>query len=98
MAKKDKKAKTAEKKVRVAQKQEKKAAQKEKKVKTKVRPGDEDSDADDVDIDAVLAVIELFDLRLSEERIHLPELVLLELVERMVVTLRALHGHAEENL
>lgn len=56
MAKKDKKAKTAEKKVRVAQKQEKKAAQKEKKVSKKPKAGqDSDSDAEDVDLDAVLA-------------------------------------------
>lgn len=53
---KDKKAKTAEKKLRVAQKNEKKAAQKEKKASTK-KPRDaiDDSDADDDDIDAVLA-------------------------------------------
>ena len=41
---------------------------------------------------------ELLDLRLTEERVHLPELVLLVLVEWMVVALRALHSHAEENL
>lgn len=52
MVKKDKKAKAAEKKVRVAQKQEKKTVQKEKKVKAK--KGD-DSDAEDADLDAVLA-------------------------------------------
>ncbi|KAJ9299860.1 hypothetical protein DTO271G3_2744 [Paecilomyces variotii] len=51
MGKKDKK--SAEKKARVAAKQSKKAAQKEKKNKTKGR-GD-DSDAEDVDLDAVLA-------------------------------------------
>lgn len=53
MAKKDKKSKAAEKKVRVAQKQEKKTVQKEKKAKGK-KNGD-DSDAEDVDLDAVLA-------------------------------------------
>lgn len=52
MVKKDKKAKAAEKKVRVAQKQDKKAAQKEKKAKPKRA---DDSDAEDVDLDAVLA-------------------------------------------
>lgn len=51
---KDKKAKAAEKKARVVQKQEKKAVKKEKKVKTK-GPRDDDSDAEDVDLDAVLA-------------------------------------------
>ena len=51
---KDKKAKKAEKKVRVAQKQEKKATQKEKK-STKKGSRDDDSDADDLDIDTVLA-------------------------------------------
>ncbi|GAD93604.1 Kelch repeats protein, putative [Paecilomyces variotii No. 5] len=51
MGKKDKK--SAEKKARVAAKQSKKAAQKEKKHKAKGR-GD-DSDAEDVDLDAVLA-------------------------------------------
>ncbi|KAI9795798.1 MAG: hypothetical protein M1833_006819 [Piccolia ochrophora] len=51
---KDKKAKTADKKARVAQKQNKKAAQKEKKAKTKGDRAD-DSDADDVDLDEVLA-------------------------------------------
>ncbi|KAF2501772.1 galactose oxidase, partial [Lophium mytilinum] len=51
---KDKKAKAAEKKVRVAQKQEKKATKKEKKVKIKGKPED-DSDAEDIDLDAVLA-------------------------------------------
>ena len=54
MPKKDKK-KSAEKKARVAEKQGKKAAQKEKKNKTKGRTGDDESDADDVDLDAVLA-------------------------------------------
>ena len=54
MAKKDKKSKTAEQKARVAAKQTKKAAQKEKKTKSKGHEGD-DSDAEDVDLDAVLA-------------------------------------------
>ncbi|PGH06446.1 hypothetical protein AJ79_06536 [Helicocarpus griseus UAMH5409] len=53
MGKKDKKSKTAEQKARVAAKQSKKAAQKEKKAKAKGQ-GD-DSDAEDVDLDAVLA-------------------------------------------
>jgi hypothetical protein len=52
MAKKDKKSKTAEQKARVAAKQTKKAAKGEKKAKTK--SGDE-SDAEDIDLDAVLA-------------------------------------------
>ena len=51
---KDKKAKAAEKKRRVAEKQSKKAAHKEKKGKSKGRTED-DSDAEDVDLDAVLA-------------------------------------------
>ncbi|KAL8948341.1 MAG: hypothetical protein Q9222_005470, partial [Ikaeria aurantiellina] len=50
MGKKDKKSKTAEQKARVAAKQEKKAAQKEKKGKSKGTP---DSDADDVDLEAI---------------------------------------------
>ncbi|KKZ64875.1 hypothetical protein EMCG_09252 [[Emmonsia] crescens] len=53
MGKKDKKSKTAEQKARVAAKQSKKAAQKEKKVKAKGQA--DDSDAEDVDLDAVLA-------------------------------------------
>jgi N-acetylneuraminic acid mutarotase len=55
MVKKDKKAKSAEKKTRVAQKQEKKATQKEKKQKVKGKGNEDDSDAEDVDLDAVLA-------------------------------------------
>ena len=51
MVKKDKKSKTAEQKARVAAKQSKKAAQKERKGKSK---GNDDSDADDVDIESVL--------------------------------------------
>src|SRR5438876_12105364 len=51
---KDKKAKQAEKKARVAEKTHKKAAQKEKKGKTKGRRPDDDSDAEDIDLDAVL--------------------------------------------
>ena len=51
MAKKDKKSKTAEQKARVAAKQSKKATQKEKKQKLK---GNDDSDADDVDVESVL--------------------------------------------
>ncbi|MCJ1397419.1 hypothetical protein MMC11_000612 [Xylographa trunciseda] len=51
MVKKDKKAKNAEQKARVAAKQSKKAAQKEKKGKSK---GNDDSDADDVDLESVL--------------------------------------------
>ncbi|EER23931.1 hypothetical protein D8B26_002089 [Coccidioides posadasii str. Silveira] len=51
---KDKKAKKAEQKARTAAKQAKKAAQKEKKSKTKAGTQD-DSDAEDVDLDAVLA-------------------------------------------
>ncbi|MCJ1309016.1 hypothetical protein MMC25_002671 [Agyrium rufum] len=51
MAKKDKKSKTAEQKARVAAKQSKKASQKEKKVKAK---GNDDSDAEDVDLESVL--------------------------------------------
>lgn len=54
MAKKDKK-KSAEKKERNAAKQLKKADKKEKKNKTRGRGGDVDSDAEDVDLDAVLA-------------------------------------------
>ncbi|PGH04656.1 hypothetical protein AJ80_08490 [Polytolypa hystricis UAMH7299] len=53
MAKKDKKSKAAEQKARVAAKQAKKAAQKEKKSKT--RGQNDDSDAEDIDLDAVLA-------------------------------------------
>lgn len=52
MVKKDKKVKEAEKKKRVAQKQEKKSVQKEKKAKGKKN---DDSDAEEVDLDAVLA-------------------------------------------
>lgn len=52
MAKKDKK-KTAEQKARVAAKQAKKTVKKEKKHKAKGR--DDDSDAEEVDLDAVLA-------------------------------------------
>ena len=37
-------------------------------------------------------------LRLPEEGVHLPELLLLPFVERMVVALRALHLQAEEDL
>lgn len=51
MVKKDKKSKTAEQKARVVAKQSKKAAQKEKKGKSK---GNDDSDADDVDVESVL--------------------------------------------
>ncbi|MCJ1430799.1 hypothetical protein MMC27_000149 [Xylographa pallens] len=51
MVKKDKKSKSAEQKARVAAKQNKKAAQKEKKGKSK---GNDDSDADDVDLESVL--------------------------------------------
>jgi len=51
MGKKDKK--SAERKERLAAKQAKKAAQKEKKAKKKGR--DDDSDAEDVDLDAILA-------------------------------------------
>lgn len=53
MGKNDKKSKTAEKKARVAAKQSKKLAQKEKKLKAKGQA--DDSDAEDVDLDAVLA-------------------------------------------
>ncbi|EGE77779.1 kelch repeats protein [Blastomyces dermatitidis ATCC 18188] len=53
MAKKDKKSKSAEQKARIAAKQSKKAAQKEKKIKAKGQA--DDSDAEDVDLDAVLA-------------------------------------------
>ncbi len=49
---KDKKSKTVEKKTRVAAKQNKKAAQKERKVKSK---GTDDSDAEDIDLETVLA-------------------------------------------
>lgn len=49
---KDKKSKAAEKKARVAAKQNKKAAQKEQRVRSK---GTEDSDAEDVDLESVLA-------------------------------------------
>jgi hypothetical protein len=55
MGKKDKKSKSAEQKARVLAKQSKKAAKGEKKVKAKNAARDVDSDADDVDIDAVLA-------------------------------------------
>src|SRR4051794_21364826 len=51
---KDKKAKQAEKKARVAEKAGKKATQKEKKGKTKGRHADDESDAEDIDLDAVL--------------------------------------------
>ena len=53
MAKKDTKAKAAEKKARAAAKQTKKADKKEKKAKSKGGNAD-DSDADDVDLEAVL--------------------------------------------
>ena len=52
MAKKDTKTKSAEKKARVAAKQTKKADKKEKK--TKAKGSADDSDADDVDLEAVL--------------------------------------------
>lgn len=52
MGKKDKKSKTAEQKARVAAKQEKKATQKEKKGKSKGGVA-ADSDADDLDLEAV---------------------------------------------
>src|SRR5271163_2808165 len=55
MGKKEKKSKSAEQKARVLAKQSKKAAKGEKKVKAKNAARDVDSDADDVDIDAVLA-------------------------------------------
>jgi hypothetical protein len=55
MGKKDKKPKSAEQKARVLAKQSKKAAKGEKKVKAKGAAREDDSDADDVDIDAVLA-------------------------------------------
>ena len=55
MGKKDKKAKSAEQKARVNAKQSKKAAKGEKKAKTKSIGRDEDSDAEDVDLDSVLA-------------------------------------------
>lgn len=51
MAKKDKKSKSAEQKARVAAKQTRKATQKEKKAKAK---GGGDSDAEDIDLQAVL--------------------------------------------
>ena len=51
MVKKDKKSKTAEQKARVTAKQSKKATQKEKKARSK---GNEDSDAEDVDLESVL--------------------------------------------
>lgn len=51
MGKKDKKSKTAEQKARLAARQSKKVAQKEKKGRFK---GDEDSDADDIDLESVL--------------------------------------------
>jgi Galactose oxidase, central domain len=54
MVKKDKKSKSAEQKARVAAKQTKKAAKGEKKAKTK-SSRDDDSDAEEVDLDAVLA-------------------------------------------
>jgi hypothetical protein len=55
MGKKDKKSKSAEQKARVLAKQSKKAAKGEKKVKVKGAAHEDDSDADDLDIDAVLA-------------------------------------------
>jgi Domain of unknown function (DUF4110)/Galactose oxidase, central domain len=55
MGKKEKKSKSAEQKARVLAKQSKKAAKSEKKVKAKTAARDVDSDADDVDIDTVLA-------------------------------------------
>ncbi|KIW02830.1 uncharacterized protein PV09_05887 [Verruconis gallopava] len=54
MAKKDKKSKEAEKKARKAKSQEKKSAKTDKKLKVKGKL-DEDSDVEDVDLDAVLA-------------------------------------------
>lgn len=53
MVKKDKKSKDVEKKARKAKSQEKKGVKAEKKIKLKGK--DEDSDAEDVDLDAVLA-------------------------------------------
>ena len=58
MVKKDKKSKTAEQKARVLAKQSKKAAKGEKKAKTKGNR-DDDSDAEDVDLDSVLATYAL---------------------------------------
>src|SRR5436190_20464710 len=55
MGKKEKKSKSAEQKARVLAKQSKKAAKGEKKVKAKKAARDVDSDAEDVDVDAVLA-------------------------------------------
>jgi hypothetical protein len=57
MAKKDKKSKETEKKARKAKSQEKKGSKAEKKAKVKNRL-DDDSDAEDVDLDAVLAEYE----------------------------------------
>ena len=53
MGKKDKKSKSAEQKARVAAKQNRKATQKDVKSKSK-RNGDDDSDADNVDLESVL--------------------------------------------
>ena len=55
MGKKDKKSKSAEQKARVQAKQSRKAAKGEKKTKAKGTAREDDSDADDVDLDAVLA-------------------------------------------
>ena len=52
---KDKKSKKADKKARVAQRQEKKAAQKEKKQSKKGGNREDESDIEDIDLDAVLA-------------------------------------------
>ena len=49
---KDKKSKTAEKKARITAKQNKKTTQKEKKAKAR---GTDDSDAEDIDLESVLA-------------------------------------------
>lgn len=56
MAKKDKKSKTSEQKARALAKQSKKAAKGEKKTKIKGAGRDDDSDAEDVDLDSVLAI------------------------------------------
>ena len=70
---KDKKSKAAEKKARVAAKQNKKATQKEKKIKSK---GTGDSDAEDVDLESVLAEYA------EKVRSHQPILTLLTVAAR----------------
>ena len=46
----------------------------------------------------VSSVVRTLDPRLAEERVQLPKLVLPIIVERVIVALRALHAHPQEQL